>query len=83
MTLTRKLVFSQVLSEPIVNEAGNNGLGEMRGDWSVQGFWVPQRVAVFDTHSLIGGLIPSYETLALDAAFISTGMKRKNYIRLK
>ena len=27
VTLTRKLGFSQVLSEPIVKEAGNNGRG--------------------------------------------------------
>ena len=37
--LNKKAGFSQVLSEPIVKEAGNDGLGELRGDWSVRGFW--------------------------------------------
>ena len=41
--------FSQVLSEPIVNETGEDGLGELRGDWRARGFWIRQKVAVFDT----------------------------------
>ena len=45
-----KAGFLQVLSEPIIKEANADGFGELRGDWSVRGFWVPQRVAVFDTH---------------------------------
>ena len=44
--LNRKAGFSQVICQPIVKEAESNGLGELRGDWSVRGFWAPQRVAV-------------------------------------
>ena len=71
--LHRKAGFSQVLSEPIIMVANADGFGELRGDWSVRGFWVPQRVAVFDTRifnanapctrpSLLKLLSPSIET---------------------
>ena len=26
-----------------------NGVGGLKGDWSMRGFWVPQRIVVFDT----------------------------------
>ena len=77
--LNKKAGFSQVISEPIVKEAGNNGLGELRGDWSVRGFWVPQRVAVFDTR-IFNANAPSYKTLALKAAFnLHRNEKKKLY----
>ena len=44
--LMKKAGFNQVICEPIVKEAGGNGLGELRGDWSVRGFWIRQKVAV-------------------------------------
>ena len=77
--LNKKAGFSQVIYEPIVKEAGNNGLGELRGDWSVRGFWVPQRVAVFDTR-IFNANAPSYKTLALEAAFnLHRNEKKKLY----
>ena len=48
--LMKKAGFNQVISEPIVKEAEDNGLGELGGDWSVRGFWIRQKVPVFDTH---------------------------------
>ena len=48
--LNKKAGLSQVLCKPIIRESDQNGVGGLKGDWSVQGFWVPQRVAVFDTH---------------------------------
>ena len=49
--LMKKAGFNQVICEPIVKEAKaeDNGLGELRGDWSVRGFWIIQKVAVFGT----------------------------------
>ena len=38
--LMKKAGFNQVICEPIVKEAGDNGLGELRGDCSVRGFWI-------------------------------------------
>ena len=32
LILTKTASFSEVISEPIVKEAGNNGLGELRRD---------------------------------------------------
>ena len=77
--LNRKAGFSQVISEPIVKEAEGNGLGELRGDWSVRGFWVPQRVAVFDTR-IFNANAPSYKTLSLDEIFdIHRNQKKQIY----
>ena len=64
----KKAGFNQVICEPIVKEAGDNGLGELRGDWSVQGFWIGQKVAVFDTH-ILNAKAPSYKSLSPEAAF--------------
>ena len=50
--LNKKKGFSYVIREPLIKEAGEDGLGVKRGDWSVRGFWVPQKVAVFYTHLL-------------------------------
>ena len=66
--LNRKAGFSQVICEPIVKEAEEDGFGELRGDWSVRGFWVPQRVAVFDTR-IFNANAPSYKTLSLETIF--------------
>ena len=66
--LNRKAGFSQVISEPIIEYADENGFGEKRGDWSVRGFWVSQRVAVFDTR-IFNAHAPSYKTLSLETAF--------------
>ena len=66
--LNRKAGFSQVLCEPVVQEADENGNGEKKGDWSVRGFWIPQRVAVFDTR-IFNANAPSYKDLTLEAAF--------------
>jgi hypothetical protein len=66
--LNKKAGFSQVVSEPIIREAEANGFGELRGDWSVRGFWVPQRVAVFDTR-IFNANAPSYKSLSLESAF--------------
>ena len=30
----KKAGFNQVICKPTVKEAGDNGLGELRGDWS-------------------------------------------------
>ena len=65
--LNRKAGFSQVLSEPIIKEANADGFGQLRGDRSVRGFWVSQRVAVFDTH--IFNANASYNTLSLETPF--------------
>ena len=77
--LNKKAGFSQVISEPIVKEAGNNGLGELRGDW------------VFWSHRGWRCLIPAFLMLTplptrpflLMQPLISTGMKRRNCIQLK
>ena len=54
-------------------------MGELRGDWSVRGFWVPQRVAVFDT-CIFNANAPSYKTLSFDAAFnLHRNEKKKLY----
>ena len=76
----KKAGFSQVLCEPIVKEAGEDGLGELRGDWSARGFWIRQKMAVFDTHIFIAKA-PSYKSLCLEAAFniLSTEMRKRTY----
>ena len=66
--LNRKAGFSQVLCVPVVQEADENGNGEKKGDWSVRGFWIPQRVAVFDTR-IFNANAPSYKDLTLEATF--------------
>ena len=77
--LNKKAGFAQVISEPIIQEADENGLGEKRGDWSVRGFWVPQRVAVFDTR-IFNVHAPSYKTLSLETAFnIHRNEKKAKY----
>ena len=77
--LNRKAGLSQVISEPIIQEADANGAGELRGDWSVRGFWVPQRVALFDTR-IFNANAPSYKTLSLEAAFsIHRNEKKRRY----
>ena len=64
----KKAGFNQVICEPIVKEAGDSGLGKLKGDWSVQGFWIRQKVAVFDT-CIFNAKAPSYKSLFLEAAF--------------
>ena len=66
--LNKKAGLSQVLCEPVIREADQNGVGGLKGDWSVRGFWVPQRVAVFDTR-IFNKNAPSYKNQSLDAAF--------------
>jgi hypothetical protein len=66
--LNKKAGFSQVICEPIIKSAGTNGMGELRGDWSVRGFWVPQRMAVFDTR-IFNANASSYKSISLEAAF--------------
>ena len=66
--LNKRAGFSQVLCEPIIKQADKNGLGELRGDWSVRGFWVPQRMAVFDTR-IFNANASSYKSISLEAAF--------------
>ena len=62
--LMKKAGFNQVICEPIVKEAGDNGLGELRGDWSVRGFLIRQKVAVFDTR-IFNAKPSSYKSLSL------------------
>jgi hypothetical protein len=77
--LNRKAGFSQVICEPIVKEAESNGLGELRGDWSVRGFWAPQRVAVFDTR-IFNANAPSYKSLSLEEIFdVHRNQKKQLY----
>ena len=79
--LNKKAGFSQVICEPIVRDADVNGLGELRGDWSVRGFWTPQRMAVFDTR-IFNARASSYKSLSLEAAFdIHRRQKKKLYSR--
>jgi hypothetical protein len=75
--LNKKAGFSQVINEPVIKEAGENGFGELRGDWSVRGFWTPQRVAVFDTR-IFNASAPSYRSLSLEAAFNIHRNQKKN-----
>ena len=75
--LMKKAGFSQVLCEPIVKEAGEDGLGELRGDWSARGFWIRQKVAVFDTR-IFNAKAPSYKSLSLEAAFNIHRNEKKN-----
>jgi hypothetical protein len=75
--LNKKGGFSQVINEPVIKEAGENGFGELRGDWSVRGFWTPQRVAVFDTR-IFNASAPSYRSLSLEAAFNIHRNQKKN-----
>ena len=75
--LNRKAGFSQVTKEPVIKEAGANGEGSLRGDWCVRGFWVPQRVAVFDTR-IFNANAPSYKALSLEAAFNIHRNEKKN-----
>ena len=49
----------------------------LKGDCSVRGFWVPQRVAVFDTR-ILNKNAPSYKNLSLDAAFNIHRNEKKN-----
>ena len=75
--LNKRAGFSQVISEPIIREAGSNGLGELRGDWSVRGFWVPQRMAVFDPR-IFNANASSYKHLNLETAFNIHRNEKKN-----
>ena len=75
--LNRKAGFSQVTKEPIIKEAGASGEGGLRGDWCVRGFWVPQRVAVFDTR-IFNANAPSYKALSLEAIFNLHRNEKKN-----
>ena len=80
--LNKKAGLSQVLCEPVIREADQNGVGGLKGDWSVRGFWVPQRVAVFDTRifNKTPLLIRTYLWMLLS---IFTEMKRKTNIQLR
>ena len=64
------------MSEPIIKEANADGFGELRGDWSLRGSWVPQRVAVFGTR-IFNANAPSNKTLSLETAFTIHRNKKK------
>ena len=66
-----------MLCEPVMREFDQNDVGGLKGDWSVRGFWVPQRVAVFDTR-IFNKNAPSYKNLSLDAAFNIHRNEKKN-----
>ena len=67
IALHKKAGCSQLIREPVVQEAGEDGLEEKRGDWSVR-VMVPQKLAVFDTR-IFNANAPSYKTLSLEVAF--------------
>ena len=75
--LMKKAGFSQVLGEPFVNEAGEDGIGELTGDWIARGFWISQKVAVFDAR-IVNAKPLLINPYPLKRHLISTEYEKKN-----
>ena len=60
--------LTQTVKEPVLKEPGPDGLGGLRVDWGVRGFWEFQREALFDIR-IINADAPSYSTLSLESLF--------------
>ena len=68
MDLIHLTGLTQTVKEPVLKEPGPDGLGGLRVDWGVRGFWEFQREALFDIR-IINADAPSYSTLSLESLF--------------